>query len=155
MSFVVLNKTNGLADINLFDGSRSTLLKGQSLPLKHEPTEAEVKYYAKLNCVGIYLEKRAEAPEVKTPVEEPVTHPVEDKVIPPAEEPKVEQNEVTSTEDTPAVTDETFVDYISMDLNKLMQMRQAELIEIAHSLGHEEANTDLSKKEICKLIRGE
>lgn len=154
MSFVVLNKTNGLADINLFDGSRATLMKGQSLPLDHEPTESEVKYYAKLNCVGIYLEKRDEAPEVEIPHEGIVTPPVEEEVTAP-EDPEVENTETPVTDEAPAETEEESVDYTSMDLNKLMQMRQAELIEIAHSLGHTEANTDLSKKEICKLIRGE
>lgn len=155
MSFYIENRTYGYADINLFDGSRVCLNKGENFPVKHIPTESEKRYYSKLNCLGIYLV------EHKDSKEETVTPSSEETVIPPV----VESSDIvtgsdgldseTSTEVSGNKEISEEIDYTKESVNDLMKLRQAELIEIAHKLGHSDVTVDFAKKEIVKLIRGE
>ena len=150
MSFSIENRTYGYADINLFDGSRKCLAKGESFPLKHNPTEAEKRYYSKLNCIGIYMVEKEDEVSV-----DPVVPAVSEGPIQPAVSEESVVGDFTEEVSEDIEGEGPDKDYTKESVNDLMKLRQAELIEIAHKLGHEEVNTDFSKKEIVKLIRGE
>lgn len=150
MSFSIENRTYGYADINLYDGSRKCLSKGESLPLKHKPSEAEKRYYSKLNCIGIYLVEKEDVVPVE-PVAPVIPEIPTQPEVP--EEPVVSDSTAAVSEESDGEVSDN--DYTQEPANELMKLRQAELIEIAHKLGHEEVNTDFAKKEIVKLIRGE
>ena len=138
MRVYIENRTYGFADINLYDGRRKCLGRGEMFPLDHEPTESEKKYYSKMNCIGIYL------------VEE--NDPEESEILNDTVE---ETDEVDEDNETPTIS--VFnedIDYSKESFNDLMKFRHAELVEIARRLGHIDFSEDYSKKEIVRLIRG-
>lgn len=139
MRFFIENRTYGLADINLYTGSRKCLEKGESFPLGHEPTESEKKYYRKMNCIGIYLVEEND-PEVS----EIINNTYEDTD-------EIDSDEYAAS-DTSVFNEG--IDYSKESFNDLMKFRHAELVEIARRLGHTDFSEDYSKKEIVRLIRG-
>lgn len=146
--YLLVNENNGISDINLYTGERVVLSPNSSYEIKTQVGPNDIKFYAGLNRVGIYLKKVEDNIEIKEEVN-PIKTEVEAIVSKEVDEVETSKEEVNEEEDEKENDSKPIPDE-----KDLLKMRQAELISMANELGYEQANTTMSKKDIIKLIRG-